>query len=298
MAAAQNSVSPDVEIQRIEKEISGQEISSAQKHDALIRLAQLRQLSGDIEGAAKNWLEAAAAEQGKIDDDALLSCAYCLAAMGEWDRAGIAVEPLLAKSERAKFLDASIKAIKSGDVSALTAIANNTEYSQIKSQTYFMLWKMSGVSFAETWKQRLLAEFPQSPEGRIASGENTSLIMIKTSPFWLFIGGLDSLFPADTAAASSPAAEIKNRIVTPSPPADKPVIQKTSSAAEYVRLQTGVFKQKDNAETQMVNLRKAGFSPFLDQRNDLWAVTVLAGSDTNRTIAELKNAGFDSFPIR
>jgi len=290
---AQNSVSLEAEIQKIEKETNRQGISGAERHDAFVRLAQLRQLSGDIEGAAKNWLEAAAAETGKIDDDALLACAYCLAAMGEWDRAGMAIEPLLIKSERARFLDASIKAIKSGDVSALAAIANNPDYSQIKSQIYFMLWKTSGSS-AEIWKQRLLAEFPQSPEGRLAAGENSSSIIIKTSPFWLFIGGLDSLLQ-ETAAITKYPSETENRPVTPSSTQDdKPAVP----AAESVRLQTGAFKQKANAETQMVKLRKAGFSPSLEQRNDLWSVTVPAGVDANRTIAELKNAGFDSFPVK
>jgi hypothetical protein len=41
-----------------------------------------------------------------------------------------------------------------------------------------------------------------------------------------------------------------------------------------------------------------GFSPSLESRNEKWAVMVPAGSDTNRTIAELCAAGFESFPVR
>jgi hypothetical protein len=48
----------------------------------------------------------------------------------------------------------------------------------------------------------------------------------------------------------------------------------------------------------MENLKKAGFSPLLEIRNEKWAVMVPAGADTNRTIAELRAAGFESFPVR
>ena len=81
LPAPSQSVSLEAEIQNIERTIAGQGLSPALRHESLVRLARLRQLSGDIEGAARNWLEAAAAIPGRIDDDALLACAYCLAAM-------------------------------------------------------------------------------------------------------------------------------------------------------------------------------------------------------------------------
>jgi hypothetical protein len=36
----------------------------------------------------------------------------------------------------------------------------------------------------------------------------------------------------------------------------------------------------------------------MEKRNELWAVIVPAGTDTNRTIAELRAAGFESFPLK
>ena len=301
---AQNSVSLEAEIQNIERTAARQGVPAAERHDALVRLARLRQLSGDIEGAARNWLEAAAAIPGSVDDDALLSCAYCLAAIGEWDRAAAALEPLLSKSPRARFLNISINAIKTGDVSALAAIAHNGEYSQMKGEIYFMLWKTSlGIyangSHAETWRQRLIAEFPQTPEGRIAAGESSSAVIVRPSPFWLFAGGLDSLplisesTPPSTAAAPQPAAAPQ------SPVPQAPIAQApdaTSQAA--VRLQTGLFSRQANAQVQMTNLRQAGFNPSMEQRGEMWAVVVTSGNDQVRAIIELREAGFDSFPIR
>jgi len=308
---AQAGVSLEAEIQNIEREANRQGISAQERHDALVRLARLRRLSGDIEGAARNWLEAAAAIPGNVDDDALLSCAYCLAAMGEWDRAAAALAPLLSKSSRARFLIVSINAIKTGNVSGLSAIADSGEYSGMKSEIYFILWKISSAETAETWRRRLAAEFPQTPEGRLAAGA-ASAVIVKPSPFWFFLGGLDSLPlmeseqavprppspPAErpTPAAASPTAE-RPAPVTVSPPAvsQPPASQ---SAAQTVRLQTGIYSRQDYAQAQMTRLRQAGFSPSIEQRGEMWAVTVPAGTDQPRSIRELREAGFDSFPIR
>jgi tetratricopeptide (TPR) repeat protein len=272
------SVSLDTEIQNIERTVNRQGISAVDRHDALVRLAYLRQLSGDIENAAKNWLEAAVAIPGQVDDDALLSCAYCLAAMGEWERAGTALEPLLQKMPRARFLDTGIKAIQSGNVSALVSLADNSAYSQMKSEIYFLLWKLSNGQ--EQWRQRLLTEFPQSPEGRLAKGTD----VVKTSPFWLFAGKMDSIALVESEVRSSPA------------PVVSPAIQTN------VRLQTGVYNMEENARAQADGLRRAGFSPSIEKRlvnnNEMWSVTVPSGTDQNRTIRELKAAGYDSFPIR
>jgi len=281
---AQTGISLEAEIQNMEKAVNKQGISLEQKHETLVRLARLRQLSGDIEGAAKNWLEAAAAIPGKVDDNALLSCAVCLAAMGEWDRASTALEPLVSKLQRARFLYTSIKAIQSGDVSSLAALAGNPQFSQMKSEIYFMLWKISKGQSAESWRVKLISEYPQSPEGRLAA-ESSPVITVRPSPFWFFAGGLDSL-PQTSVQMNTPAAPQVNvpvQAVIPQP---------------GTKLQTGIYSQQANAEKQMEGLRIAGFTPFMEKRNEKWAVLVPAGTDQGRTIGELREAGFESFPVK
>jgi tetratricopeptide (TPR) repeat protein len=304
-AFAQNSVSLEAEIQNIERTITRQGISPTERHEALVRLARLRQLSGDIESAAKHWQEAAEAVPGSTDEDALLAAAYCLAAMGEWDKAIAALEPLLGKSTRARFLDTCIKAIKTGEVSSLAALASNPQFSMMKNEIYFMLWRISlgfntddavtgsaaaNNAAAETWRQQLVAEFPNSLEGRIAAGEPSPSIMIRPSPFWFFMSGLDSLPLAQTVTAARPVSQTPSVQPAQSTPPPAP--------ASTVRLQTGLFSRQPNAQAQTEALRKAGFSPSIEPRGEMWAVTVPAGSDQNRVIRELRAAGFESFPVR
>ena len=272
------------EIQNIEREVSRQGASPVQRHAALVRLARLRQLSGDIEGAARNWLEAAGSIPGSVDDDALLACAYCLAAMGEWERAAVALEPLVSKNIRAFFLDTGIKAIQSADTSSLENAADNPAYSEIKHEILFLLWKISRNAPAEMWRRRLASEFPQTPEGRLAmKNEQTAMA---PSPFWFFVSSFDSLPQLAESRELEPAVRrIENR-------------EQTIVTQNSVRVQTGVFSQEANAQAQAANLRRAGFSPAIEQRGDRWAVTVPAGQDSSLTISDLKAAGFDSFLIR
>jgi hypothetical protein len=280
---AQSGVSLSSEIEGAERIIASRDSAPAERQEAFARLARLRQLSGDVEGAARNWLEAAAAVPGKIEDGALLACAYCLAAMGEWDRAQAALAPLLPAVPRAMFLELAISARKTGDLSALAAAADSPEYSPLKSEIYFMLWKLSDG--AEAWKRRLLAECPESPEARLAADEAQARVIVKASPFWLFLDTFSTdeisvFFPVPDARPASPQS--------PEPAA--------------VRLQTGLFRQRAYAQAQAEKLRKAGFSPSLEQRsvngNEAWAVTVPAGRDVSRGIKDLRDAGFDgAFPV-
>ena len=331
---AQTGVSLEAEIQNMEKAVNKQGIQPEQRHETLVRLARLKQLSGDIEGAARNWLEAAAAIPGNVDDDALFACASCLAAMGEWDRARTALEPIVLKLQRARFLDACIKAIQSDDASALAALADNPQYSPMRNEIYFMLWKISSGQAAEGWRRKLLAEYPQSPEGRLAAGESSSTIIVKPSPFWFFASGLDSLpLTAETFTAAKPSSSVMPQNPTPvsapvkestpapqvSVPAASVTAVKTpqSAAAQSnftpqgsepvqpdilsagtEKLQTGLYSQQVNADAQMEKLRKAGFTPFLEKRNEKWAVMVPASQDQGRTIRELREAGFESFPVK
>jgi len=295
---AQTGVSLEVEIKTIEAALLKQGISAVERHDALVSLARLRQLSGDIEGAARNWFEAAAAIPGNVDDDALLSCAYCLAAMGEWDRAITALEPLLIKSQRARFLNTVVNAIKTGDLSSLGSLADNPEYSGLKVEILFVLWKLTQGNSSERWRQRLVnEEFNQTPEGILAAGKPSAII--KPSPFWLFAGGLDSL---PVLASEKPNVTTAAQAAPPSQTSVSQSSASQTAVSQIVKLQTGIFGREANAQAQAAKLRQAGFFPSIEQRivngNEMWAVIVSAATDQVRAIRELREAGFDSFPVR
>jgi cell division septation protein DedD len=264
--------------------------------------------------------------------------------MGEWDRARTALEPLLGKSVRARFLYISIETITKGNTSALAVIVDNPEYSQMKSEILFLLWRVTrdinrDTTTADRWRQRLIDEFPDSPEARLAGSVASSAsesVAILPSPFWLFLGGFDSLSvmeaitegrpprpstPAattqatarvaasttattQTSASSTAVAQASGSTVTTQASAPTPQASAPSTATQAtvsistVKLQTGVYSRHPNAQAQAASLQQAGFSPTIEQRGEMWVVTVPAGADTNRSIAALRAAGFESFPLR
>jgi len=321
------------EIQALEQKMFA-EMPPAERHDALVRLAQLRQLSGNIAIAAVNWLDAAATDPN--DDAALVSGAFCLAAIGEWEKAAAVLRPLLASGRQglpmlqARYLDASLMAWTAQDASTLAALAGDSEFAALRPMIYYTLWQtitrnpgVRGASNAELWKSRLLAEFPQSPEARAANPEkhkDSPVISAVQSPLWLLFPGaagsvpVEPSKPAASAEPPKPAAPAeplgptiapippKPAAPAPPPPAASKTDNKTTGSAAAVVLQTGLFGKEANARTQSEALKKAGFTATVSRKvvngTEYWAVTVPAGQNTNKTIQELKKAGFDSFPVK
>ena len=305
------------EIQSLEQKLTSSS-SPAERHDALVRLAKLRQLSGNIAGAAANWLDAAAADPR--DASALVSGAYCLAAVGEWEKAAVVIRPLLAAGGtgpemlQAWFLDACLRAWSAGDASALIALAAAPDFAAMRPLIYYTLWQTlarnPGVpaGASESWKVRLLAEFPQSPEARAADPANTKDVPVVSavqSPLWQLLPGKAVAAAAPKPApAAAPAASAPKPAPAASPP-PKPAAPAQSAPAAPASgavLQTGLFSKEANARAQSEALRTAGFTAQITRKlvngAEHWAVTVPAGQSQSKTIADLKKAGFDSFPVK
>ncbi|MDR2304842.1 MAG: SPOR domain-containing protein [Treponema sp.] len=282
-------------IQSIEKNLKSGAFSPAEKHQALVRLARLQELSGNLESAAKTWGEAAAAGEGRQDEKSLLRKARCLAAMGDWDGASALVS--LGSGDQslrleARCLEAQIEAFRSSDTSALFDLLDYPGSAEIKPLIYFSLWKITGNG---SWSSRLRSEYPESPEGRIAAGEGpdqesggsgtSPAVHIKPTPLWLLMPGRNSF--STEPASSSPAAK-NTRDVLP-------------EAKRETLLQTGLFGREENARSHAARLAEKGFTAELNRRtvngNEYWAVQVKAGQDANRMILRLKEAGFESFPV-
>ncbi|MDR0878535.1 MAG: SPOR domain-containing protein [Treponema sp.] len=305
------------EIQNLEKKLgkntnaagSAPVLSNTERHEALIRLASLLELSGNIEGAERTWAEAAVSG----DDLSLMRGAYCLAAMGEWEKADTAVRKALLSGRpgpalsMARFLGAVIEGRISSNTSALTALLTHPDFTEQRPAICYTLWKLTG---AESWKTRLLEEFPRSPEGRIAAG---AAISAAPTAFWLLRPGREgftlapSQKPAQSAASpvSGSAAQAAGSAAAASPSAasSSSTASKTAAAESDTSaiLQTGLFGREENAKAQADRLKAAGFSPLINIRkvngSDYWVVGVSPGQNMNQMILRLKDAGFESFPV-
>jgi cell division septation protein DedD len=309
------------EILNLEQKLASPGISADERYYALVRLARLRQLSGNILGAASNWLDAAAANPN--DDNALVAGAYCLTAIGEWEKAFQTIQPLITSARRgpavlqAFYLDAYLKTWSYANASPLVALVANYEFAPLRPMVYYTLWQIltrspniSGAGSADTWKTRLIAEYPGSPEAIIAgSGNGGVVISAVQNPMWLLFPGAPVSSPPASAKPpaampppAQPAQNPRPSVSVPPPTPPTVSVPPAVNATAVPVLQTGVFSREANARTQSEALRKAGFTATISRKlvngAERWAVTVPAGQNINKTIQDLKKAGFDSFPVK
>jgi hypothetical protein len=288
------------EIEDIGKKLKDSSVSGRERREALIRLARLRALSGDREGAAAFWIEAAFAEPGYRDDASLLEGTRCLIALGEFERAGANITTILQTGQdgelktRALCLGAELEAFRKGDTGTLSVLSEDPEYGERRAALLYTLWKTSGD---ESYRIRLEADYPLSPEGRIAGG--TGGVSGPSTALWVLMAGREGMgfeepappprSPDPVMAASAAAAAAE------APPPESPAAEGPAA------LQTGLFSREENARAMAERLRTAGFAPAISRRgingNGYWAVQVEPGRDLNATILALKHAGFESFPV-
>jgi tetratricopeptide (TPR) repeat protein len=267
--------------------LSSETISGKERHDALVRLARIQLLSGDVEAAAASWEQAAYAESGVRDDMALLESAACAMAMGEWDKAESAARIVLltARDDRktflkAKYLNAQIEAFRSGDTMILDTFLSDAEFAQERAAIYYTLWKTSGI---DEYKSRLLIEYPESPETKSLLIEAGAVSNVRVFPgaMWLLPG---TKAPGTYAAREVLTAPLGS-LETASPPA----------------VQTGLFSAQNSALAQQGRLIAQGFQANVSLRQaaggEYWAVSVPAGPDVNTMVIKLKEAGYDALPM-
>jgi tetratricopeptide (TPR) repeat protein len=274
------------ELRNMEKLLEKTDLSPGQRRETLSNMARLQELSGNIEGAAESWSGAAAADRAG-QDEALLRGGACYAAMGEWEKALAAARAVSINNQnrqsliRARLLEARIETFFSAENSGplpgslLGVLLEEGDFALYKPSIYYTLWKLSG---AGDWRDRLLDEFPRSPEGRIAADEGgKGAISAAPTPLWLLFPGRG--FPPENDPPAASAGE----------PAPGPA------------LQAGLFSVEANALELAERLRAAGFSPQIGRRavngREYYTVNVSPGGDINKTIRELAGAGFESFPV-
>ena len=255
--------------------------TSEQRHETLLRLARLYQLSGNKEKALESWITAAYTEPGKRDDYALLEAAKLWISMGEYDRAGSDLRMIILTNQDEKiqhsalYLSAQLHVFRTGDGGPLSQFAEIPGYRGVQSRIFYTLWKITGET---VWRTRLLNTFPRSPEAEIARG-NTGIVAAIT-PQWLFFPPREN--PGPPSSVQNPSAQ--------------------ASVSTAPVLQTGLFRSEDYANAMASRLVNAGFMPEIIRRSvdgvSYWAVIVRPGPDVNQTISDLKDAGIDSFPVR
>ncbi|MDR0557777.1 MAG: SPOR domain-containing protein [Treponema sp.] len=261
--------SMEVAALRFEK-IAASSSSGRERKAAYTQMARLFYLAGDMERAAVAWQNAALSDKNNRDDAALIEAAVCFIAMGAFDAASANVRMALVSGKspavlpKARYLAATIEAFRSFDIAPLIALLPDPAYERYKPSIYYIAWRISGDS---EYRTTLFSEYPNSPETlAIKDGKTVSAF---PSVFWQFL---------------------------PSGAQEAPLSSQTAT------LQTGMFSVKKNAADLAKKLTVAGFESEIGKKTvngrTYWVVLTPGGENTAMSLARLKAAGFDAFPVK
>ncbi|MDR0706502.1 MAG: SPOR domain-containing protein [Treponema sp.] len=258
-----------VEVLRFEK-IAASSSSASERKAAYTQMARLLYLAGDMERAAVAWQNAALTDKNNRDDAALLEAAACFIAMGAFDAASANVRMALVSGKsssvipKARYLAATIEAFRGFDIAPLIALLPDPAYERYKPSIYYIAWRISGTS---DYRTKLFSEYPNSPETlSIKDGKTVSAF---PSVFWQFL-------PSGAEEAPLPS--------------------------QMDMLQAGMFSVENNALYLVKRLMTAGFEAETGKKTvngrSYWVVLTPGGENIAMSLARLKAAGFDAFPVK
>jgi hypothetical protein len=299
IAFSQSYPPVSAEITALGKKAGDATLSEAERKEALEKMARLYELSGSMKEAAETWERSAILGPGLAAASgyqALLQSARCYTAIGEFDKANAALKPVLAAQPqmvKARLLTAWIEAFKTGKTEALNVLLQTPDFAGYKPGIYYAIARISSdPAIKSAMSNRLLAEFPQSPEARIIRDDNR--VNAVPTPLWIFsVNNYPAVQPPPVIAPPSPSAGPGQATAAPKTTAEQ--------SGSPVLLQTGIFSREENARALSDRLKKAGFSPVISQKTvqgeNYWVVGVVPGPDPSRTTLLLKDKGFESFPV-
>jgi hypothetical protein len=290
-----------VEIRNLEGSLENPGLSPPDRRGVLVRLAWLYRLAGNIESAAEAWVAGAYADPAARDDQALLEAALCYITLGEFEKADANIRPVFISGgdpetvRRARYIGAQIELFRTGQSQALYSLVESPEFLDYRPPIYYTFWRIYGDG---VYRNRLLEEFPSSPEAAILRDGDAARAVVSAVPhaLWFFFPGREQV--TLSAAVPGPAAVVTAPVTT-QPPLPAPVQAPASGGPRTI--QTGLFSRESNARNMAERLRAAGFVPEVSARTvngaSYWAVSIPPGDDPGNTTMRLKDAGFEAFPV-
>ena len=184
----------------------------------------------------------------------------------------------------------------------LKTYLNLPSMSSVRHSILLTLWYVTGE---KSYSERLLKEYPLTPEAGIVTGN----VQVLPTPFWFFLprhkdaqvviekGKGDSVLKKDAAVESE---SVKKSDAEKSV---QPATETSSEAAtqKALKLQLGLFREKGNALSFVERLSQKGFSAYVQEEKRASGTTyyiVVIDENSEGTMGlKLKSAGFENYPI-
>ena len=309
--------------------------SDADKRSLYYFVATLEELTGLYEEASSSYAKAAgiAASDAKgmpkvTTEQIVIDAVRCSLNCGDYSTAESYLNSSVRSSKNPDILAhvnlysvwadlcrAKNVAETTGSVATLKAYAESESMKSLRPAILLTLWYITGQ---DQYSDLLKKSYPRSPEAGIVKG-NVNVLSI---PFWYFVpravsevevpsnAGSTSSKTTTTASvktssagsiASSTAKSSGSSSGAGSSAGSSSAKESQSSGAKKVREQLGLFRNKDNADVLIKDLKTKGFTAYSYTETRASGTTyyiVVVDENKDGTMGKkLRAAGFDCYPV-
>lgn len=263
--------------------------NTQRRYEALLYLAGLDESLGELASAQVRYQSAASIRRSAWDYRALLSSALLLIELGDYDlaelqlrRIGDRAEPKELQND-ARIQYARLLAFREKTEEAGKMISLMLGEESLSPRSLYLMYTLAlHVDMREEAakaKQRLLRQFPSSPEAGIVSG------LVRRAPS-----------VEETFGLLHPKGENRELV--------RKETEETNEEAERVRaIQTGSFRDRENAEHLLREMNKRGLEAQIEDKtigNKRYfrvVVPVKKDETAQKVVLQLKGMGFEGIPL-
>ena len=312
--------------------------SDADKRSLYYFVGTLEELSGLYEEASSSYAKAAGIAAGDAKgmpkvttEQIVIDAVRCSLNCGDYSTAESYLNSSVRSSKNPEILAhvnlysvwadlcrAKNVAETSGSVATLKVYAESESMKSVRPAVLLTLWYITGSS---QYSDALKKSYPNSPEAGIVKGN----VKVLSVPFWYFVprAVAEAEVPANVSSTSSKApssgssssssstsssassAKSGSSSSTTSKSNTTTTKTETSSSSakteKRVREQLGLFRNKDNADTLIKDLKAKGFTAYSYTETRASGTTyyiVVVDENKDGTMGKkLRAAGFDCYPV-
>ena len=318
-AQAMQKASVDESISYIHSSIKNA-ASDADKRSLYYFVATLEELTGLYEEASSSYAKAAGIAAGDAKgmpkvttEQIVIDAVRCSLNCGDYSTAESYLNSSVRSSKNPEILAhvnlysvwadlcrAKNVAETSGSVATLKVYAESESMKSVRPAVLLTLWYITGSS---QYSDALKKSYPNSPEAGIAKGN----VKVLSVPFWYFVprAVAEAEVPSNASTASSKITTTTTTTTTTKTTTTTTTKTESSSSSakteKRVRDQLGLFRNKDNADILIKDLKAKGFTAYSYTETRASGTTyyiVVVDENKDGTMGKkLRAAGFDCYPV-
>jgi tetratricopeptide (TPR) repeat protein len=278
----------------------------AERHTLLLDMARLEEQTGRLQKAQLHYQSAVFTGQLTRDYRALFHSMLILIELGDYEYAMVQAQHIIGNSEdgglrrQATAQKARIQQLEGKQVEALqTAQQLYNERKSLPADVLYSLWilyrsvpgESDYSSYAVAVEAELSERFPDSPEYGLITRENSPALTVENAL------GLRSVVTTNSEA------EVPRDGLDSSGPQNSTNAERPPELEKSTAIQTGSFRDAENARYMQRTLEEEGFTALVTQAKVGEAiyyrvlVPIPFGGSEERIILELKEKGFEGYPV-